>query len=72
MSMQERVAEGKVRAAERFAALPAETQAQVRAMVEGIPELMTRVFCGPPNEKGRQSMYIATPAELAEYRKVAA
>lgn len=67
-SLQERIAEGKRLAEERRAAMDPALRRQVEEMVAGIPDLLTRMFCSPPNEKGRQTMYEATPEELAEWK----
>lgn len=46
---------------------PAELAAAAK-LTASVPELMTRAFCGPASSKGRQALFVATPAELAAWK----
>lgn len=67
-TLEQKVEAGKRAAAERFAALDPATQQRVLSAVAGIPERLTRTFCSPDNGKGRQSSYVATPEEFAQWK----
>lgn len=60
-----KIEEGKRRAAEHFASLPPEVQADVltlkAALAKNMPSLLARLYASPPI-KGRQTFYIAPPA----------
>jgi hypothetical protein len=66
-SVQERVAadiaEGKRRAAERWAEMTPEEQAKATALVESFPSLLARAYIGPENSKGRAQLYILPEGE---------
>lgn len=67
--MRDRVSEGKARAAQVRADLEPATRAAIDAFLASVPDLVSRMFMGPPDHHGRQAMYVATPAELAEWRR---
>lgn len=67
MTLNEQVAEGKRRAAERFASLTPEQREAGRALQASAGVRLARAFCSPPNKKGRQTFYIASPVEVLEF-----
>jgi hypothetical protein len=67
MTSNEQVAEGKRRAAERFALLTPEQQQAGRALQASAPVRLARTFCSPSNKKGRQTFFIASPVEVLEF-----
>jgi hypothetical protein len=67
MTSNEQVAEGKRRAAERFALLTPEQQEAGRELQAGAGVRLTRTFCGPSSDKGRQQFFLASPVEVLEF-----
>ena len=63
-----RIEQGKMEALKRRAALTPEQGQKLQELEASIPSRMERFFVGPPNAKGRQDGYLATPEEYAAWK----